>query len=30
MRKPLVKAFKAAAIHACHLKGFPFREFMED
>ncbi len=25
-----VKAFKAAAIHACHLKSFPFKEFMED
>ena len=24
-----VQAFKSAAIHACHLKGFSFVEFME-
>jgi hypothetical protein len=28
--RPQVKAFKTAAIHACHLKGFSFTEFMED
>jgi hypothetical protein len=28
--RPQVAAFKAAAIHACRLKGFPFTEFMED
>ena len=28
--RPQVKALKAAAIQACHLKGFSFTEFMED